>query len=98
MGNQVRGEAIVRDGDLDLPDRINYAISPDGQHSVFSARGDLFIVPTGKGQSSNVTRSPAAEEDSQVGPRTAAGLPTSLKLQAHLKWQSVLSTMDRSAC
>lgn len=63
VGNQVRGEAIVRDGDLDLPDRINYAISPDGQHGLFSARGDLFIVPTGEGKSSNVTQTPAAEED-----------------------------------
>jgi len=64
VGNLVRGNAVVRDGDLDLPDRINYAISPDGQHSLFSARGELFSVPTQGGEPVNLTRSPGVEEDS----------------------------------
>lgn len=60
----VRGTAVVRDGDLDLPDRVNYALSPDGRRSLFSARGDLFSVPTQAGEPVNLTRSGGVEEDS----------------------------------
>jgi len=64
VGGSVRAEAIVRDGDLDLPDRVNFAISPDGRHGLFSARGELFSVPTREGEPLNLTRTPASEEDS----------------------------------
>lgn len=64
VGSMVRGEAIVRDGDLDLPDRVNYRVSPDGQYSLFSSRGELFAVSLQDGESVNLTRNSAAEEDS----------------------------------
>ncbi|WP_312548470.1 S41 family peptidase [Massilia sp.] len=59
----VRGAAVVRDGDLDLPDRVNYALAPDGRHSLFSARGELFSVPTQDGRPVNLTNSAGVEED-----------------------------------
>ncbi len=64
VGKLVRGNAVVRDGDLDLPDRVNYAISPDGRHSLFSARGELFSLRTQGGEPINLTRSAGVEEDS----------------------------------
>ena len=40
------------------------ALSPTGVRAVFSARGDIFTVPTDKGDSRNLTRSTAAHDRS----------------------------------
>lgn len=48
----VRASEVVHNSDL--PDRINYALSPDGEHSLFSARGRLFSIPTQSGQASSL--------------------------------------------
>ena len=40
------------------------ALSPTGVRAVFSARGDIFTVPTEKGDSRNLTRSTAAHDRS----------------------------------
>jgi tricorn protease len=37
-------------------------ISPKGDFALFAARGDLFIVPNGKGMTKNLTKSPGAHD------------------------------------
>lgn len=46
----------------DLPDRVNYALAPDGKHGLFAARGELFSVATQDGAARNLTASPGVEE------------------------------------
>jgi tricorn protease len=45
------------------PKRIqNFSISPTGQRAVFEAWGEIFTVPTDKGDIRNITRSPAVAD------------------------------------
>ncbi|MBB5606390.1 tricorn protease [Janthinobacterium sp. S3M3] len=52
LKDAVRDSEIVHNSDL--PDRINYAISPDGQYGLFSARGQLFSLPAQPGAARHV--------------------------------------------
>ena len=52
----------------DIAGNPDYALSPDGARAAFSARGDIFIVPTGTapagpGPVRNLTRTSDADED-----------------------------------
>jgi len=37
-------------------------LSPEGDFALFSARGDLFVVPNGKGLTNNLTKTPGAHD------------------------------------
>jgi tricorn protease len=58
---------LVRGGDgvhdSDLPDRVDYALAPDGARSLLAARGHLFSVPTSAGIATDLTRRTGIEED-----------------------------------
>ena len=41
---------------------LNFAISPTGARAVFEVRGDIFSVPTDKGDIRNITHSPAVAD------------------------------------
>jgi len=48
---------------IDPKDYIHYAtIANDGKKVVLEARGDIFSIPTGKGQTFNLTRTPGERE------------------------------------
>ncbi|MBP7214965.1 MAG: PD40 domain-containing protein [Candidatus Kapabacteria bacterium] len=49
---------LVRTQIVNVKDNIeNYEISPDGKFGLFSARGDIFVVPAEKGNIINLTKS-----------------------------------------
>ena len=77
--HQAKNVAIHVNGDLDAvrphfakvePKRIqNFALSPTGARAVFEAWGEIFTVPTDKGDIRNLTHSPAvADRDPQWSP------------------------------
>jgi tricorn protease len=77
--HQARNVTIHVAGDVDAirphfakvdPKRIqNFSISPTGARAVFEAWGEIFTVPTDKGDIRNVTRSPAvADRDPSWSP------------------------------
>ncbi len=43
--------------------QVDFALSPNGKRSLFSARGDIFSVPTEHGATRNLTVSQGADED-----------------------------------
>jgi tricorn protease len=59
-----------RGGIVDVRKNIgNYEISPDGKRALFSARGDIFTVPTKQGPTRNLTASPGVHDrDPQWSP------------------------------
>jgi tricorn protease len=77
--HQAKNISIRVSGDLEAvrphfakvdPKRIqNYGISPTGARAVFEAWGEIFTVPTDKGDIRNITRSPAvADRDPSWSP------------------------------
>lgn len=69
--DELRAVAVTVDADLpaarprwvDVADQIGTgALSPDGSRALFVARGDVFTVPTGKGEIRNLTRSSSAAD------------------------------------
>ncbi len=70
--HQAKNVSIHVSGDFDAvrphfakvePNRIqNFGISPTGARAVFEAWGEIFTVPTDKGDIRNLTRSPAAAD------------------------------------
>jgi tricorn protease len=58
MGDDVR--------DADPAGQVDYAIAPNGKRSVFSARGDIFSVPTENGATRDLTGTQGADEDHPV--------------------------------
>ncbi len=57
--------ADVRDmiRDEDMSQTVDYALSPNGKRSLFSARGDIYSVPTEHGATRNLTATSGADED-----------------------------------
>ncbi len=43
--------------------QVDYALAPNGKRTLFSARGDIFSVPTENGATRNLTMSQGADED-----------------------------------
>jgi Tol biopolymer transport system component len=43
--------------------QVDYALAPNGKRTLFSARGDIFSVPTENGATRNLTSTPGADED-----------------------------------
>lgn len=53
----------IRGRDINPKDYIHYAtIANDGKRVALEARGDIFSIPTGKGQTSNLTQTPGERE------------------------------------
>jgi tricorn protease len=57
--HQVRGE--IRDADP--AGQVDYALAPNGKRTLFSARGDIFSVPTENGATRDLTATPGLDED-----------------------------------
>ncbi len=57
--------ASVRDmvRDQDMAQQVDYALAPNGRRSLFSARGDIFSLPTENGAPRNLTATQGADED-----------------------------------
>jgi tricorn protease len=51
----------IRDGDT--AGDVDYALAPNGKRTLFSARGDIFSVPTEEGASRDLTGTPGIDED-----------------------------------
>ena len=51
----------VRDGDP--AGQVDYALAPNGKRTLFSARGDIFSVPTEHGGTRDLTGTPGIDED-----------------------------------
>ena len=49
--------------DQDMAQQVDYALSPNGKRTLFSARGDIFSVPTEHGATRNLTSTQNADED-----------------------------------
>ncbi len=49
--------------DQDMAQQVDYALSPNGKRTLFSARGDIFSVPTEHGATRNLTATQGADED-----------------------------------
>ncbi len=49
--------------DEDMSQNVDYALSPNGKRTLFSARGDIFSVPTEHGATRNLTNTQGADED-----------------------------------
>jgi tricorn protease len=49
--------------DIDPAGDVNYALAPNGKRSLFSARGDVFSVPTQEGATRDLTGTPGIDED-----------------------------------
>ncbi len=49
--------------DQDMAQQVDYALAPNGRRSLFSARGDIFSVPTEHGATRNLTATQGADED-----------------------------------
>jgi tricorn protease len=47
----------------DMAQQVDFALSPNGQRTLFSARGDIFSVPTEHGATRNLTSTQGADED-----------------------------------
>ncbi len=47
----------------DMAQQVDFALSPNGQRTLFSARGDIFSVPTEHGATRNLTTTQSADED-----------------------------------
>ena len=47
----------------DMSQTLDYALSPNGKRTLFSARGDIFSVPTEHGATRNLTSTQNADED-----------------------------------
>jgi tricorn protease len=48
---------------IDPAGQVDYALSPNGKRTLFSARGDIFSVPTENGATRNLTSTPGVDED-----------------------------------
>ncbi|HEY2535154.1 MAG TPA: PDZ domain-containing protein, partial [Xanthobacteraceae bacterium] len=48
---------------VDPAGQVDYALAPNGKRTLFSARGDIFSVPTENGATRNLTGTPGADED-----------------------------------
>jgi tricorn protease len=57
--------ADVRDAirDSDPAGQVDYALAPNGKRTLFSARGDIFSVPTENGATRDLTATQDADED-----------------------------------
>ncbi|HEX4180994.1 MAG TPA: S41 family peptidase [Caulobacteraceae bacterium] len=49
--------------DSDPAGDVNYALAPNGKRTLFSARGDIFSVPTENGATRDLTGTPGVDED-----------------------------------
>ncbi len=49
--------------DSDPSGQVNYALSPNGKRTLFSARGDIFSVPSEYGATRDLTGTPGIDED-----------------------------------
>jgi tricorn protease len=47
----------------DPAQQVDYALAPNGKRTLFSARGDIFSVPTENGATRNLTSTPGIDED-----------------------------------
>ncbi len=47
----------------DMAQQVDFALSPNGKRTLFSARGDIFSVPTEDGATRNLTNTQNADED-----------------------------------
>jgi tricorn protease len=47
----------------DPAEQVDYALAPNGKRTLFSARGDIFSVPTENGATRNLTSTPGVDED-----------------------------------
>ena len=48
---------------IDPAGQVDYALAPNGKRTLFSARGDIFSVPTENGPTRNLTSTQGADED-----------------------------------
>ena len=48
---------------IDPAEQIDYALAPNGKRTLFSARGDIFSVPTENGATRNLTNTQGVDED-----------------------------------
>jgi tricorn protease len=48
---------------VDPAGQVDYALAPNGKRTLFSARGDIFSVPTENGATRNLTSTQGADED-----------------------------------
>ncbi len=57
--------ADVKDAirNADPAGQVDFALAPNGQRTLFSARGDIFSVPTENGATRNLTGTPGLDED-----------------------------------
>lgn len=49
--------------DIDPAQQVDYALAPNGKRTLFSARGDIFSVPTEHGPTRDLTATQGADED-----------------------------------
>jgi tricorn protease len=49
--------------DSDPAGQVNYALAPNGKRTLFSARGDIFSVPSEYGATRDLTGTPGVDED-----------------------------------
>jgi len=49
--------------DVDPAQQVDYALAPNGKRTLFSARGDIFSVPTEDGATRDLTNTQDADED-----------------------------------
>ena len=49
--------------DTDPAQQVDYALAPNGKRTLFSARGDIFSVPTENGATRDLTGTQSADED-----------------------------------
>ncbi len=49
--------------DIDPAQQVDYALAPNGKRTLFSARGDIFSVPTENGATRDLTGTQSADED-----------------------------------
>ena len=52
--------------DSDIAQQVDYALAPNGKRTLFSARGDIFSVPTEQGATRDLTGTQGADEDHPV--------------------------------
>ena len=57
----VDAKPLIRE--LDMAQRTNYDLAPNGGRVVFAARGDLFTLPAEHGNTRNLTQTSGADED-----------------------------------
>src|SRR3569833_2903517 len=57
----VDAKSTIRD--VDMAQRTNYDVAPNGNRMAFSARGDLFTLPAEHGNTRNLTQTSHADED-----------------------------------